>query len=143
MVPAKAVVISPRPYTDIKAGDISHVYSELALKITNQVVASGKPYLPKGTSLNVNFPVTSAGCTSASGFKFVFSTIYPQILPLFPVLKCTDGTATPAESDVITTGCTVSISVMNVLKLDVDAETQGAVFNKLKPLLTCMSGTKA
>ncbi|KAG9022125.1 hypothetical protein FS837_006733 [Tulasnella sp. UAMH 9824] len=129
-----------RPWTALQPGDISHLYSQLAMTITNQVISS-KPFLPKGVSLNVNFPAASANCSSASDFKYVFTTIYP----LVPHIGCTASVggsvtliSTPAEADVITSGaCLISISAMSSYKLDVDTATQTTVFNKLKPILSC------
>ncbi|KAG9043473.1 hypothetical protein FS837_009505 [Tulasnella sp. UAMH 9824] len=129
-----------RAWTTLQPGDVSHVYSELAMKITNQVTSS-TPFLPKGVSLNVNFPKLSANCSKAEDYKYVFTTVYP----LAPTIRCTgslNGSAksvkTPAEADVIASGaCLVSISAMNSYKLDADPATQVTVSNKLKPILTC------
>ncbi|KAG9043474.1 hypothetical protein FS837_009506, partial [Tulasnella sp. UAMH 9824] len=128
------------PWTALQPGDVSHVYSELAMKITNQVTSS-TPFLPKGVSLNVNFPKLSADCSKAEDFKYVFTTVYH----LARTIKCTGSfngslksVKTPAEVDVIASGaCLVSISAMNSYKLDADPATQIAVSNKLKPILTC------
>ncbi|KIO28358.1 hypothetical protein M407DRAFT_71903 [Tulasnella calospora MUT 4182] len=121
------------PYTALQPGDVSHVYSQLAMTITNQVISS-TPFLPAGVSLNVNFPKTSANCAKAEDFKFVFTTIYP----LVPTIGCTESVRTPTEADVIASNaCLVSISAMGSHKLDVDTAKQTTVFNKLSPILSC------
>ncbi|KAG8894304.1 hypothetical protein FRC00_009147 [Tulasnella sp. 408] len=122
-----------RPWTALQPGDVSHLYSRLAMAITKQVTSSA-PFLPKGVSLNVNFPKLSANCSSASDFKYVFTTIYPHA----SAIKCNGKIKTPAEADVIASGaCLVSISAMGSNKFDVDKATQTMVLNKLKPILSC------
>ncbi|KAG8944407.1 hypothetical protein FRC04_001987 [Tulasnella sp. 424] len=129
-----------QPWTALQPGDVSHLYSQLAMTITKQVTSSA-PFLPKGVSLNVNFPKPSANCSKAEDFKYVHTTIYP----LVPAIQCNgsvNGSAksfkTPAEADVIASGeCLVSISAMGSSKFDVDEATQTTVINKLKPILSC------
>ncbi|UNI17092.1 5'-nucleotidase [Purpureocillium takamizusanense] len=53
------------PYTDI--------YPKLAAKLVKAVIYSGKPYLPEGVFLNVNFPPTTGGCDDPEKFKFVLT----------------------------------------------------------------------
>ncbi|KAG9048079.1 hypothetical protein FS837_000785, partial [Tulasnella sp. UAMH 9824] len=65
-------------YTALQPGDGSHVFSQLAMTITNQVTSSA-PFLPNKVSLNVNFSKLSANCSSASDYKYVFTTIYPVV----------------------------------------------------------------
>ncbi|KAG8944408.1 hypothetical protein FRC04_001988 [Tulasnella sp. 424] len=132
-----------RPWTALQPGDVSHFYSQLAMTITNQVTSGSAPFLPNKVSLNVNFPNSSANCSTPADIKYVFTTIYPQ--PLTQAIQCNysvNGTAksvkTPAEADVIASGaCLVSISAMGSDKLDVDPATQTTVFKKLKPILSC------
>ncbi|KAG8981091.1 hypothetical protein FRC05_003991 [Tulasnella sp. 425] len=124
-----------RPWTALQPGDVSHLYSQLAMTITNQVTSSAS-FLPSQVSLNVNFPKPSANCSNAADYKYVFTTIYPSST----AIKCTESVKTPAEADVIASGaCLVSISAMGSDKLDVDPATQTTVFNKLKPILSCVN----
>ncbi|KAG8921429.1 hypothetical protein FRC01_000256 [Tulasnella sp. 417] len=121
------------PYTALKDGDVAHLWSQLAMTITRQVISS-KPFLPDRVLLNVNFPKTSPTCSKAEDFKFVFTTVYP----LVPRIECAESVRTPTEGDVIASGaCLVSISAMSSNKLDVDTDKQTAVFNKLSPILSC------
>ncbi|KAG8921428.1 hypothetical protein FRC01_000255 [Tulasnella sp. 417] len=121
------------PFTALQAGDAAHVYSQLAMTITNRVTSS-TPFLPEDVLLNVNFPKTSAQCSKPEDFKFVFTTVYP----LAKTIGCTESVRTPAEADVIAAGaCLVSISAMGSNKFDVDTAKQTTVFNKLSPILSC------
>lgn len=117
------------------------IYADLSANITQALTSSGKPYLPEGIFLNVNFPAVSDRCPSASSFKFVLSRIYPAIPPLTPddVETC-GGKRLPVERGVVkgTAGCFASISVGNTEKVDVGADVQAVVLEKLKGILTCL-----
>ena len=118
------------------------VYANLSTKVTRALVASGKPYLPPGVWLNVNFPaVGESRCSSPSDFKFVLSRIHPatdDITP--PDVKTCRSTRLPTETTVVSTaGCYVSISVGEAnLKQDAAAAVQGVVLDKLKGILACL-----
>ncbi|KAF2492513.1 acid phosphatase [Lophium mytilinum] len=120
------------------------VYADLALNLTSAVVASGAPLLPAGVFLNVNFPEVSVNtCSSASDFKFVFSRIHTNILPVSvdpDVDTCGNGKRLPTESKVVgTAGCYVSVSPgKSSDKSTVDAATQAFVLDKLKGILSCL-----
>lgn len=127
------------------------IYADLAANITQALTSSGKPYLPKGVFLNVNFPAVGDRCPSASSFKFVLSRIYPAIPPLTPDdVEICGGKRLPVERSVVkvTAGCFASISVGNTEKVDVGADVQAVVLDKLKGVLSCLpddrtaSGTK-
>jgi 5'/3'-nucleotidase SurE len=114
------------------------IYSDLSLKITETLIASGKPYLPKDIWLNVNYPdVTDTACTSTSDFKFVLSRVYPWFGGDVETCGSTD---LPDETSVFNTdGCYVSISASNAYtKLDVNAATQKVVLDKLGSILSCL-----
>ncbi|KAL2869073.1 5'/3'-nucleotidase SurE [Aspergillus lucknowensis] len=119
----------------------STVYSELAAKLTDRLVASGTPYLPENIWLNVNFPAVDETCASADAFSFVLSRIFTAVPLVTPddVETC-DGTRLPTESSVVDTdGCYVSVSVGTADdKGDADATSQGVVLEKLGDLLTCL-----
>ena len=119
------------------------VYADLSTTITQALVSSGKPYLPSGYWLNVNYPaVTSSSCSSVSDFKFVLSRINPAIPILTPddVKTCNNGGRLPTESHVVDTeGCYASISVgVATTKLDAGAKQQAVVLKKLRSILSCL-----
>ncbi|KAK4497681.1 hypothetical protein PRZ48_010334 [Zasmidium cellare] len=117
------------------------IYADLSTNVTQTLTSSGKPYLPKDVFLNVNFPAVSDRCPSTSSFQFVFSRIYPAVPPLTPDDVETCGSKRlPLERSVVkrTDGCFASISVGNTFKVDVQAEVQAVVLEKLKGILTCL-----
>ncbi|KAL0952767.1 hypothetical protein HGRIS_006995 [Hohenbuehelia grisea] len=117
----------------------ARIYANLTAHFAQVLVASGAPILPRGISVNVNFPSTSS-CQSESSFRWVFTRILANS-------RATDVTTCgtnhlPVESDVVRgSGCSVSVSVFNAsTKADVDAATQGVVLRKLAALpLSCVS----
>ncbi|KAL3484175.1 acid phosphatase precursor [Aspergillus germanicus] len=121
--------------------EYSRVYAELAAKLTDRLVASGAPYLPENTWLNVNFPAVDETCATADDFSFVLTRIFTA----FPLITADDvetcgGTRLPTETSTIyfTDGCYVSVSVGSADdKGDADAAAQGVVLEKLGDLLTC------
>lgn len=119
------------------------MYAELATNVTRTLVASGKPYLPSGTWLNVNFPASTAGmsCSAASDFKFVLSRIFAAIPRFTPddVTMC-GSDRLPEESKVVgAEGCYASISVgVARTKLDANATQQAVVLGKLQSILSCL-----
>ncbi|KAL1966004.1 hypothetical protein VTN77DRAFT_4944 [Rasamsonia byssochlamydoides] len=125
--------------------DYATIYAQLATKLTTTLLASGAPYLPNNTWLNVNFPAAGAGtsCTDPDKFQFVLSRIYTAV-PLISgedVVTCNNGGRLPTESDVVgtTTGCYASVSVGHADdKLDADASQQAVVLQKLSSILTCL-----
>ncbi|KAF7122786.1 hypothetical protein CNMCM5793_000896 [Aspergillus hiratsukae] len=117
----------------------SQVYAQLATKITNQIVASGTPYLPDQVWLNVNFPEVSDECASADDFKFVLSRIFSGIFSDDDVETC-GSKRLPTETTVVDTdGCYVSISVGWSDKTDAAADVQAIVLDKLSDLLKVRS----
>ncbi|KAG8859294.1 hypothetical protein FRB96_004509 [Tulasnella sp. 330] len=128
-----------RPYTELQPGDVSHLYSALSMKVLSQILASGAPYLPANTFLNVNFPMPSTECTAVPQYKFILTTSRP--LPSDKAITC-DGTTIPDEVTVAATGCSVSITAMTAetmlkIKSDVSVDVQDEVRAKLAPLLSC------
>lgn len=118
----------------------SLVYAELATDLTNAVIASGKPYLPKDTFLNVNFPKITPECQDSAKFKWVFTRINPGVISAPDVNHC-GKTRLPTEFDIHfkTGGCFASISVGDsVDKTTASVEKQTIVLNKLKSMISCV-----
>lgn len=120
----------------------SEVYADLATNLTNQVVAAGKPYLPEGAWLNVNFGKVSEECASPADFSFVLSRIHTPV-PLVSdddVTTCGDESRLPSELEVsLASGCYASVSVGDAdSKRDASADVQEVVLEKLGNLLTCL-----
>ncbi|KDQ13566.1 hypothetical protein BOTBODRAFT_133478 [Botryobasidium botryosum FD-172 SS1] len=133
-----------RPYTELTVGDHSSVYAQVAVRLAQALIVSGKPYLPPGVRQNVNFPASNATtCSSPYQFRFVLSRIYNNRFAT-DVSLC-GSTHLPAESDVIRPrdpaqdhGCLASISTFSgSTKIDAGREAQAFVLRKLGPMLTC------
>lgn len=112
----------------------SEVYAALATRLTNQLTASGKPYLPPDVWLNVNFPEVDDSCTNPDDFQFVLSRLFPAA-PLVTdddVHTC-GSDQLPSERRVIySSGCYASVSVGMADNKDVaNASTQKVVLGKL------------
>lgn len=116
----------------------SSVYADLATNLTNAVLASGTPYLPNGTFLNVNMAEVTGDCTDASKFQFVLTRINTvTILSVADVQIC-GNEHLPTETDVTSEGCYVSVSVGECSdKTTANAANQQAVLDKLDSLLVC------
>lgn len=128
---------------DVATPDYSLIYADLATNVTSTILASGTPFLPSGTWLNVNFPAAGSGtsCTSASEFRFVLSRIFTSTIISGPdVVTCGNGGVLPPESTVVgTSGCFASISVGKASnKLDADEAQQAVVLSKLTSILSCL-----
>ncbi|PPQ98482.1 hypothetical protein CVT26_013883 [Gymnopilus dilepis] len=113
----------------------ANIYTSLVLKFLSVLLATPKPYLPSGVSVNVNFASTSS-CSSASDYKFVLTRISSSSTP--NVNTCGSSTL-PTESSAITEGCIATVSVFNAAtKADSNSTEQAFVLNKLTSLLTCL-----
>lgn len=117
----------------------AQIYADLATNITMTIIDSGKPYLPDGVWLNVNFPdVNDNTCNDVSEFRFVLSRINPGFLSPDDVETC-GSDRLPTERAVVDAGCYVSISPGDADdKTTVDAERQAVVLEKLRGLLSCL-----
>ncbi|KAG6362659.1 hypothetical protein INS49_007751 [Diaporthe citri] len=117
------------------------VYAQLSTNVTTTLVDSGKPYLPDGIWLNVNYPtVSSSTCTSASRFNFVLSRINSASSSTAADVRTCGSTRLPTESTVVgTSGCYASISVgVASNKKDAAAAQQDVVLQKLQSILSCL-----
>ncbi|KAF1997380.1 putative acid phosphatase [Amniculicola lignicola CBS 123094] len=117
----------------------SQIYADLALNVTTRILASGTPYLPSNTWLNVNFPaVTSTKCNNVNQFKFILTRINWGIFSEKDVTWC-GSDRLPTEADVVgRDGCFATISVGDANdKTTADLKTQQFVLPKLQPILSC------
>ncbi|KAL2275549.1 hypothetical protein FJTKL_01939 [Diaporthe vaccinii] len=117
------------------------VYAQLSTNVTTTLVGSGKPYLPDGIWLNVNYPtVSSSTCSSASRFRFVLSRINSASSSAAADVRTCGSTRLPTESSVVgTSGCYASISVgVASNKMDATAAQQAVVLQKLQSILSCL-----
>ncbi|KAF5361400.1 hypothetical protein D9758_006251 [Tetrapyrgos nigripes] len=133
LVSYTTLISNPRSTSSIAAG----IYAALTTKFTNALLASSRPILPSGISINVNFGSIS-GCSSAGDFSFILTRIQPNTRAT-DVQTC-GTTHLPGEQAVIgMDGCFATVSVMDArTKSDVDASTQAAVVNRLGGLLECL-----
>ena len=114
----------------------ANIYSALAVKLTNALLANSGAILPAKTTLNVNFAATTS-CTSAASYKFVLTRISPISLSSDVATCGTDRL--PSESSAITQGCIATVSVMDASsKLDSSAANQAIVLSKLSSILGCL-----
>lgn len=127
---------------NVSRPNYSDVYADLATNLTNHVVAAGKPYLPEGIWLNVNFgSVSDSECTNPQDFSFVLSRIHVAVPLITPHDVTTCGsTRLPSEIEVsLASGCWASVSVgLASSKSDANVTMQGVVLQKLGNLLTCL-----
>ncbi|CAP67474.1 uncharacterized protein PODANS_6_11300 [Podospora anserina S mat+] len=117
----------------------SLVYAQVASKLVDAVVSSGKPYLPEDVFLNVNLPKVEGKCTDPHNFKFVLSRINVGLFSAKDVYHC--GTdRLPLEASVaLSDDCLVSVSVGDANdKTTAPKEKQDIVLNKLRGLFTCL-----
>lgn len=121
----------------------SRLYSALATNLTNTLIASGPPYLPPLTILNVNFAAADPGlCDQESNFQFVMTRLYPA----FPGLSGKDISVCGGDQRLVTEekvlktqGCWISVSLGRaVTKRDAPMEEQKIVYEKLKNLFVCL-----
>ncbi|KAJ5433630.1 uncharacterized protein N7458_012786 [Penicillium daleae] len=120
----------------------SQVYADLALNLTDHLVAAGRPYLPNDIWLNVNFGAVLSECRTAEDFSFVLSRIHVAVPLITPDDVTTCGSSRlPSEIAVsLTSGCYASVSVgVAGTKGDANATMQGVVLKKLSNILTCLA----
>lgn len=117
----------------------AQIYGDLATNITMAIIDSGKPYLPDGVWLNVNFPnVDENTCNDINDFQFVLSRINIGLFSPKDVETC-GSDRLPMERKVVDAGCFVSISPGDASdKTTVDVERQAVVLEKLEGLLSCL-----
>lgn len=117
----------------------SAAYATAATNFTNFVIAQGKPYLPNGVFLNINFPDVKGECADPSSYKYVLSRINPGIFSRPDVEWC-GSKRLPTEHEVYNKGgCYVPVSVGDAAdKTTVNDERQQQVLDKLKSILVCL-----
>ncbi|KIK64940.1 hypothetical protein GYMLUDRAFT_56446 [Collybiopsis luxurians FD-317 M1] len=138
-----AAGLSQVSYTDLSNDDAdtlaAEVFATLTAEFVDALLAAGKPFLPPGISINVNYPRSnSTSCSSPSDFSFILTRIAPNASAVDVETCGTDHL--PAESNVIAmSGCFASVSVMNATtEADVDATAQAFVLYRLGDFLSCL-----
>ncbi|KAL8912208.1 MAG: hypothetical protein Q9171_002770 [Xanthocarpia ochracea] len=132
---------SPIAWTTTPIPTYVSTYANLSVIITQTLIASGKPFLPSGIWLNVNYPASSSSsCSSPQDFQFVLSRINTAFWGTPADVMTCGGTRLPRERDVVgSNGCYASISVGRAnTKGDADAEDQAVVLSKLWKILSCL-----
>ena len=117
-------------------------YAKAAAQVTQRIIDSGVPYLPKNVFLNVNLPkLDGSKCSKASDMKFILTRINPGHFSAPDVTWC-GSSRLPTELEVHDKGdCLASISIGDATdKSTVNDDRQKTVLEKLKPLLSCMNG---
>lgn len=65
---------------DWKKAEHGHiVFTELANRVVEEIIGSGKPYLPDGVYLNVNFPKIREQCQTADKFRFIITRVHMKL----------------------------------------------------------------
>ncbi|KAI1269959.1 sure-like protein [Xylariaceae sp. FL1019] len=128
-------------YAAAPASAASAIYAELSTQLTEAILASGTPYLPDDTFLNVNFP-TVDNCPDAASYSWVLTRINPAGILSTPDVETCGNTVLPTETDVVGgDGCVISVSVGDASdKTTAAAEQQQVVLDKLGSMITCWSG---
>ncbi|OAA72351.1 acid phosphatase [Cordyceps fumosorosea ARSEF 2679] len=131
------------PWNTYPEPTVSRVYAGLAAKLTNALIDSGKPYLPRGVWLNVNFPDVDENCLNVDDFNFVLTRITPGWFSPRDVKTC-GRTRLPTEMRVYKKSkeglCYVSVSVGDAQDKTTmnDVRKQKMVLEKLGDLLSCL-----
>lgn len=123
----------------------SALFAELALNLTERVIASGAPYLPDDTYLNVNFAAVNeaeGGCTDASQYQWIFTRVNPSfdIIGDGPDMELCGDTTLPQETVVVhSDACYASVSVGSCSdKTTAEKEIQEAVYAKIGDMFVCL-----
>lgn len=118
----------------------AHTYTTLSLRFIKQLLAKRLPFIPlipRGVSINVNYPST-VNCSTPAHFSFIFTRINPANTTDRDIEIC-GNKQLPAEATTITMGCFATVSVFNATtKGDVSAAIQKAVFKKVAPIISCL-----
>ncbi|PFH50363.1 hypothetical protein AMATHDRAFT_4015 [Amanita thiersii Skay4041] len=116
----------------------AQTYASLILKFIDSVLSGPqKPFVPRGTSLNINFGST-VNCTTPDSFAFVMTRLVAADNTTLPDVKTCGTARLPVESTLINQGCFVTVTVLNATtKSDVDAATQGLVLEQVSSLMGC------
>lgn len=113
----------------------AQVYGTLTAHFTRVILSAdvSGPILLAGVTISVNYPVVT-DCRNADEYLWVFARMHANSSAV-DVETC-DSTTLPTAADVVTySGCYASVAVVNITnKLDVDADTQAAVLDRLQSL---------
>lgn len=130
---------SQAPWSEDPPPAASVVYAELALTLTEHIVAQGAPYLPEDTFLNVNFPEAEGDCADAANYEWVLTRIKPGVMSA-PDAEWCGSRDLPNEIDIAEMpGCYISVSVADASdKATINDSRQKVVLDKLQDLLSCL-----
>jgi len=135
------------------------LYSDLAVKIIDTLVANEQPWMNPGTFIAVNFPrvgsecphwgaVENPQCTKVEDFKFILTSANSWGR-WFPKDVFTCGAKTlPNDVWIMDTlmrkedGCYVTITVMNRSRFNADPPEQSTVKENLRSILSCLPDSK-
>ena len=123
--------------------EYSETYAGIATAITNALIQGGKPYLPPGVFLNVNFPRYDDERSRKCNYQFnaTLTRIHdPWLYEPKDITPCgaKHTPHLPYEKVVIQDGCWVPISVGDAeTKSDSSKANQAEVNNKLRSILQC------
>ncbi|EJD00403.1 acid phosphatase [Fomitiporia mediterranea MF3/22] len=118
----------------------ANVFASLGVKVVQALLADcSTPILPRGITLNINYPAATGSCTDPDAFNFVLTRINSASAGTPADVTTCGSDRLPTENSVVQqSGCFVSVSVMNATtKGDVDASTQAVVLNRLEAFLSC------
>ncbi|KIJ56586.1 hypothetical protein M422DRAFT_218066 [Sphaerobolus stellatus SS14] len=124
-------------YTTLQPNSTQTIYAAVSTRFLKALTASPAPFLPSKTILNVNLPATDS-CTNPAAYQFVLTRVFPGLLPVD--VKTCGSSRLPTESSILsrTSGCLASVSILDAeLKIDVGADTQAVVLQRLQSILTC------
>ncbi|CAD6902640.1 unnamed protein product [Tilletia controversa] len=139
-----------RPYTVIKgADDQAYVYARLATAFIERLTEGGKPFLPRNTGLNINFPsAITRDCTPGKEM-YILTRLLGTIDPDPDACTCGQshnraGCKLPVEVDLSKNpdlGCAITISVFEPSQWSPDASAtqQAAVLDRLQGILSCIA----
>ncbi|GAB7342402.1 hypothetical protein MBLNU457_g0616t1 [Dothideomycetes sp. NU457] len=141
------------------------LYSDLAVKIIDTLVANPKPWVDEGSFIGVNFPAVGwtkddkpPMCTKVEDFKFIL-TATAGVGIRWPwnhgkdVPTC-GQTTLPKEQEALlngwmlslsgarTDGCWVTISVLDRKRDNASKDKQSTVKENLRSILSCLPGSK-
>jgi 5'-nucleotidase len=124
--PPSATVLAAESYAAFTVQFLAALFAQLS---------ASPSLLPRGITLNVNFPAIALGCGPDS-VQWVLTRVFPVIAGNPDVEVCGNGGRLPEEINIAdAAGCFASVSVINATsKLDAGKADQADVLNRLSRL---------